>query len=123
MGTVFHESRHAGEFIVSEGNSTISRDVGVIKGGSGRLEAGAVLGQITADKTFVPIDPDANNGSQTAVAVLYAPVNASTEPVRATVMARLCEVAIDALVWPDGMTEAEKMVALAQLADRFILAR
>ncbi|MBP2310504.1 head decoration protein [Azospirillum melinis] len=125
MGTVFQEGRHAGEFLVSEGMGSISRGTGTIKAGAGKLQAGSVLGQITADKTFVLVDPDATDGSQTAKAILYAGANATTDAVRATLMVRLCEVNADALVWPDGMTDAEIAAALAQLADpaRFIIAR
>ncbi|MFD1627658.1 head decoration protein [Azospirillum griseum] len=123
MGIVFQEGRHAGEFLVSEGNGNIARETGTIKAGVGHLEAGAVLGQITADKTFVPVNPDATDGSQTAKAILFAGVNATTTAQRATLMVRLCEVNAEALVWPSGTTGAEIAAALAQLADHFIIAR
>lgn len=123
MTVVFQEGRHAGEFLVSEGNGNISRETGIIKAGAGQLQAGAVLGQITADKTFVPVNPDASDGSQTAKAILFAGANAATVAVRATLMLRLCEVNADALIWTEGMTDAEIAAALTQLTDHFIFAR
>lgn len=109
-------------YLVSEANGTRSREVVTIAKGH-HLQPGTVLAAIEATGQLVPVDPAADDGRQTAVAVLFAEVD-STEAERAAVVtARDAEVAAHALVWPAGMTEPQKTAALAQLAARGIVAR
>lgn len=115
--------RPTAHYLVSEANGHRSRDVAVIASGSGKLDAGAVLGRVTATKKLVPIAPAAADGSQTAVAILYEAADATAADVRRTVTARDSEVQAAVLVWPTGTTDVQKTAALAQLAQLGIVAR
>jgi len=115
--------RPTGHYLVSEANGFRARDVGVIASGAGKLDAGAVLGRITASKKLVPLAPGASDGSQTAVAILYEGCDATSADVRITVTARDTEVQAAVLVWAGGVTDPQKTAALAQLAALGIVAR
>lgn len=112
-----------GHFIVREANGYRSRDGGIIASGSGKLKSGAVLGQVTASKKFKPLDPAANDGSQNAKAVLFEGCDATDADVKRTLVARDCEVVGDLLAFADGVTDAQKTTALADLASAGIVAR
>lgn len=115
--------RPTAHYLVSEANGFRSREVGIIASGSGKLDAGAVLGRVTASKKLVPLAPGASDGSQTAVAILYEACDATSADVRRTTTARDAEVQAAVLVWPVGTTDNQKTAALAQLAALGIAAR
>lgn len=92
------EGNHPGEFLLSEDNGTMSREKVTIASGQ-VLDAGAVLGKISSGGKYAQYDNDANDGTETAVAILFAAVDASDGDVEATVIARGAEVKADALVW------------------------
>ena len=52
------EGRDAGEFVVSEGNGSISRETITVLSGE-TIEAAAVLGKVTASGKFKALDPAA----------------------------------------------------------------
>lgn len=113
-----------GAFIKSEGNGDISREAVTIVSGAGALLAGTVLGKITASGKYKPYDDDAADGTQTAVAILYADVDATSADVKATVIARNAEVWQERLVWGAAVTTAgEKTNAYADLATLGIIVR
>ena len=64
------EGRYAGEFVVSEGNGRISRETITVLSGE-NLEAGAVLGKVTASGKYKALDPAATDGSEVAAGILY----------------------------------------------------
>ena len=109
------EGQYAGEFIVSEGNGTISRETITVLSGEA-LEVGAVLGKVTASGKYKALDPAAMDGSQAAVAVLYDAVDASAGDAEGVAILRMAEVNAAELVWPDGITAGQQTTALAQLA-------
>lgn len=116
-------------YLVSEANGTRSREVVTIAQGQSLLP-GAVLGKVTTTGKYVAVDP-ANgsgeggtpDGSQTAVAVLFAAVDTTAAEKPGVITARDAEVAAHALAWPAGTTEPQKTAALAQLAAVGIVAR
>lgn len=116
-------------YLVSEANGTRSREVVTIAQGQNLLP-GALLGKVTATGKYVAVDP-ANgsgeggtpDGSQTAVAVLFAAVDTTAAEKPGVITARDAEVAAHALDWPAGTTEPQKTAALAQLAAVGIVAR
>ena len=116
-------------YLVSEANGTRSREVVTIAQGQNLLP-GAVLGKVAAAGKYVAVDP-ANgsgeggtpDGSQTAVAVLFAAVDTTAAEKPGVITARDAEVAAHALAWPAGTTEPQKTAALAQLAAVGIVAR
>lgn len=116
-------------YLVSEANGTRSREVVTIAQGQNLLP-GAVLGKVTATGKYVAVDPvngsgegGTPDGSQTAVAVLFAAVDTTAAEKPGVITARDTEVAAHALAWPAGTTEPQKTAALAQLAAVGIVAR
>jgi Bacteriophage lambda head decoration protein D len=116
------EARYAGEFIVSEGNGSISRETVTVLSGE-ILEAGAVLGKVTASGKYKALDPAAVDGSEVPAGVLYDAVDASVADAEGVAIVRLAEVNAAELVWPDGITTGEQTTALGQLTALTIIAR
>lgn len=123
MATLTQGLRPTAHYLVSEANGFRSRDTGVIASGSGKLDAGTVLGRITASKKLVPLAPGASDGSQNAAAILYEACDATSADVRRTITARDSEVQAAVLVWAVGVNDTQKTAALAQLAALGIAAR
>lgn len=90
--TIKKEGIHAGEFLLSEGAGSISRDQVTLAATAVALPAGKVLGIVTATGQYAPYNDAANDGTEVAVAILYAPKPASAAPQAAVVVARLAEV-------------------------------
>ena len=119
--TIINEDPHAGGVIVSEANNTRSREVVTILADQ-VLKAGAVLGIVTASSKYVAYNNAAVDGSETAVAILYAPVDATGADQQATIIARDAEVNEAELDW--GTNDAAGITAgKADLAAQNIHAR
>ncbi|MFW6024094.1 MAG: head decoration protein [Dichotomicrobium sp.] len=118
--TILSEQRQAGAFLASEAEGSRSRENGTLA--SGDLPAGAVLA-LNGDDDYVQVAPDATDGTETAVAVLYAAVDASEAAADCVVIARDAEVNQDELVWPDGASEAQIDTGLDQLRAANIIPR
>ncbi len=116
------ETNRNGEVLLSEANGALSRDVITIAYGQ-NLEAGAVLGKVTASGKYVGLAPGASDGSEVAKAVLLYDADASAGDAKATAIVRLAEVTADLLAWPSGITQAQIDTALGQLAGDYIIAR
>jgi len=69
----------------------------------------------TGSEKYVPLDLDAEDGSQIATAVLYDDTDATDEDAECVVLHRVAEVVTDRLVFPDDITDQQKATALAQL--------
>ena len=78
---------------------------------------------VTGSGSYIKHDPDAVNGAEIAVAVLYDNVDASQADADGVITARLAEVDDAALTWHTGITTAEKAAAVASLAARHIIVR
>lgn len=115
--------RSTAHYIVSEAHGYRSREQVMIASGSGKLDAGAVLGKVTVGGQYKPLAPGANDGTQNAAAILYEGCDATAQAVRRTVTARDAEVQVDVLVWPAGITDAQKNAALAALSGLGIASR
>jgi len=122
MVATLNESPRDTAVLLSEANGALSREVVPIAAGQ-TLEAGTVLGKVTSSGEYVQLDPAATDGSQTAAAVLLYAVETGANPGKATVIVRLAEVSAAALVWPAGITAAQKDSAVGQLAGAYIIAR
>ena len=116
-------------YLVSEANGTRSRDVVTLAEGVA-CNPGTVLGKVTATGKYVPVDPangtgegETPDGSQPAVAVLFAAVDATAGDKPAVITARDAEVETAALIWPAAITPTQKTAALSQLAAVGIVAR
>jgi len=94
------EANRAGEFLLSEANGSRSRESVVLTGGN--YQAGQILGVVTASDKYTEYDAGASDGTETAVAILYAPVDASTSDQSALVIHRDAEVSTELLVGLDS---------------------
>lgn len=115
------------DVIVREPEAEMSREEVTVLAGSGtprELEAGTVLGRITASGKVVLLAPAAEDGSQTAWGVLItnttAPVGADAKGVA---IARLAKLRAEGLIWPDGISGGNKTAALAALEAKMIIVR
>ncbi len=95
------ETSHAGEFLYAEANGTLSRERIVIASGEGVLKAGTVLGKLAGGK-YAAYDNAAADGSQTAVGILYACVDATSADADGVLIARHAEVVEAALTGLDA---------------------
>lgn len=114
MSNVKQQGVLTAEFLLSEGDGQISRERIVVKAGVA-LPAGQVLG-VTGTGEYAPYDNAANDGSEIAAAVLYAPLPASDAPRPAAAIVRLAEVAGSLLTGLDAAGRAD-------LAERYVIVR
>lgn len=87
------------------------------------LGLGTVVGKKLADSKLYALDPAATDGTETAVGVLIEPVDATLIDKTGLIVARHAIVADRAVVWPSGITNAQKATAIAQLESLGILVR
>ncbi|MFT4080738.1 head decoration protein [Rhodomicrobium sp.] len=119
--TVFHEGRHPGAYIVGE-VEYLSRETVTFASGA-VVEPGTVVARVTASEKYVPLDPSKNDGSQTADGISFGHVDASAADVVGVITERLTAVSAAELLWPAGITEAQKTAALTALRAKHIKAR
>ena len=115
-------------FLLSEAEGTRSRETITIPSGTGKVDAGTVLGELTATAgNYVP-SPEAvvvgKEGAEVAKAVLGYPVDATNADVEAVVVARDAEVKRPMLVFDASVDDETKQNAkIDQLIDAGIIAR
>ncbi len=119
--TTLTEKNGPGKFMASEGNGSISRDTAILDDGD--LEAGTVLGKITASGKYVQVDLAAVDGSEDAAAVLWAATDATAGDKTVAVITRLAEVNMGYLVYPTGASAGDKDTINAALATHNIIVR
>jgi hypothetical protein len=101
MATITENPRTGG-FLLSEASGTRSRDTVTLAADNGSLAAGTVLGVITVGGNYAPYDATADDGTETAAAVLWDNVDTTGADAPAAVIARDAEVAEDELVGIDA---------------------
>lgn len=92
---MLNEGIHTGEFLLSEGNGTISREEVTVTLAGSALASGTVLAKLTSGGKYVPYNNTPENpvtGSEVAFAILYTSLAAGTGDVQAVVIARNAEV-------------------------------
>ncbi|HOY59327.1 MAG TPA: head decoration protein [Verrucomicrobiota bacterium] len=120
---VFTEGLNLGDLLKYEAPNLYSRDQVTVAAGQ-VLALGAVVGVITASAKVKVVDPSASDGSEVAAGVLIQAVDANlADRDDGLFVARHAIVADHALVWPTGITVAEKKSAIAQLKALGILVR
>ncbi|OCC05122.1 hypothetical protein BA190_09405 [Labrys sp. WJW] len=72
---------------------------------------------------FVRLNPTANDGSQVAAGILYAPAFAADAEVHGVAFVRDCEVHHDEIVFPASITNDQRATAVAQLKMAGIILR
>ena len=121
MNTLTMQSRTA-EFLVKDWDPSFNRETIVINTGQ-NLADGAVLGQIT-EGDFEQFDPTSDTGIEIAVAILFGAVDATAAPAPGVALTKgPAIVKVSSLAWPDGISDANKLVALGHLASAGIIAR
>lgn len=112
---VLTEGSYAGEALISEANGTQSRDEITIASGS-NLTANTVLGKVTASGKYVAYTVGASDGSQTAVAVLFDAVDATSVDKVGVAFTRNSEMAANSLAYGATVTtQGHKDTAIASL--------
>lgn len=120
---VLTEGLNLGDLLKYEAPNLYSRDQVTVAAGQ-VLELGAVVGVITASAKIKVVDPSASDGSEVAAGVLIQAVDANlADRDDGLIVARHAIVANHALVWPTGITVAEKQSAIAQLKALGVLVR
>ncbi len=101
-------------FLLSEANGYLSREVLTIKSGAGALEAGTLLGKITADGKYVP-SPNAEvvgkEGAEAAVAILGYGVDATDADVEVLCVTNDAEVKEPMLIFDASVDDSTKRTA------------
>lgn len=116
------ETNRAGEFIISEGNGTYSREAITVVSGQ-NLAAGTIVGKITASGKYKAYDDDNVDGSEAAAGILYAAVDASGGDAPGVIICRQAEVADSLLVWASTNDSGDKTAGKADLAALGIIIR
>ena len=116
------ESVHTGEFLVSEGNNSISREL-IELAPNLTLLSGTVLGKDTASDIYKPVDPAADDGTQMAAGILWDHKTTDATGGEGVLIARLAEVDQERLIWPDGITDEQKATAVSELKALDIILR
>jgi hypothetical protein len=111
-----------GQFLKYEAPQNYSReDVTVASGQT--LVPGQVVGRVTASGKIAAFNPTASDGTQNAIGIAFAAVDASGGDKPGVIIARHAIVVDrDNLVWAGSPTNAQKDAAIAQLKALGILA-
>ena len=116
-------SQNLGDLLKYEAPNLYSRDRVTVAAGQ-TLLLGAVVGIEAATTKVVQLDPAATDGSEIAVGVMAADVDAAaSDRTDGILISRHAIVADHALIWPVGITPIQKAAAKLQLKALGILVR
>ena len=117
------QPRNLGDLLKYEAPNLYSRDQDTVAAAQ-NLPLGTVVGRETATAKLKALDLSATDGTETAVGVLGNDVDATLiDREDAILIARHAIVARGAVIWPTGISAADKAEAVAQLATRGVLLR
>jgi hypothetical protein len=109
--SVFTSPIQSADWLKAEAGASYSRDTVTIASGAGKLVSGTVLAEVTATGKYVPAAATGADGSETAVAILFAPVDAASADQKAVVIARQAIVSHLGLTFGSTITDATKRAA------------
>ena len=126
--TIKTEGQHTGEFLLTESRGELSRDNETVAvAASTLMKAGTVLGKRTASGKLAEYDNDNTDGTETAVAILWAEADNSAVESEADFARAVinwgAEVRKADLQWGTGVLAAEKLAAYVELESKGIKAR
>jgi hypothetical protein len=117
------QAPNLGDLLKYEAPNLYSREPATVAAGQ-NLPLGAVVGRVTATGKLAALDPSATDGTEGAAGVLGNAVDATLiDREDAILIARHAIVARGALIWPAGLSAAQRAAAIAQLEARGILVR
>lgn len=106
------------------GGATVSPHFTItIADGSNDFAAGDSFAITLTGGDFEQLDPTEDDGAQIAAGILLATTNATSADTPCVVIARHAEVNANEIVWPSGITDAQKATATAQLLARGLTLR
>ena len=108
------EGIHTGEYLVSEVNTNLSRNTGVLITGQ-NLVAGTLLGIITASGKFTRHAHGAADGSEDVAGILYDNVDATNADTTVVYTKRLAVVRESSLTYSAGSDAAAIIAANLEL--------
>ena len=121
--TAIAQPQTLGDLLKYEAPNLYSRETDTVAAGQ-KLALGTVVGRDTTSSKLKSFDPDATDGSEIAIGVLAGDVDDTLiDRDDALVIARHAIVARGALVWPTGISAAQKAAAIAQLTFLGVLVR
>lgn len=103
----FTEGKHTAEFLLSEGNGSISREQVTIAAAAGALAAGTVLGKITATGKYAAYNNGASDGTEVAAGILWAAAPDLATDQKAAAIVRDAEVVGSVLTGLDANGTAD----------------
>ncbi len=120
---VITEGLNLGDLLKYEAPNLYSRDQLTVAAGQ-NLVLGAVVGIDTLTEKVKALDPAATDGTEVAVGVLTAAIDATLiDRPDGVLITRHAVVADHALTWPVGITAPQKAAAIAQLKALGVLVR
>lgn len=111
------------DIVKAEAEDAFSRDEDILASGSGIVQAGTVLGKVTASGKFKPLAPGASDGTQIAGAVILQRSDATSADQTVVNLKRHAQVVSQRLRWPAGINDAQRKAAVDQLKTLGIVAR
>jgi hypothetical protein len=124
MALTLNSPVYVADWLKYESPSYHSRDTATIASGSGVLVSGTVLAKVTATGKYVPAAATGADGSQTAVACLITPVDATSADVKAVILTRHADVSHAGITYGPTITDATKRATVqTQLAAVGIVTR
>ncbi|SNY94068.1 Bacteriophage lambda head decoration protein D [Cohaesibacter sp. ES.047] len=119
--TTYVEGARNAEFLISEAEHYRSREAGDVNAGADTtLEAGAILGKITATNVLAQYDPAANDGTESVHGILFERLTGTG--VR-TYIRRAAQVKAGLLVWKTGLSPAQITTGTAELEALGVIVR
>lgn len=121
--TAMTQPKNLGDVLKYEAPNLYSRETNTVAAAQ-NLALGTVVGRDTATAKLKAFDPGASDGSEIAIGVLGNDVDATLiDHDDAILIARHAIVARGALIWPTGITPAQKASAEAHLTFLGVLVR
>lgn len=120
--TVLTEGTHDGGFLIAEASGDRSRDVGVLQLLE-NLQAGTVLGRVTASGELVQYNPAGGDGSEVVDSILFANVDATLVAKKVTLISRDATYNSREIVWDVALDAAAILVGEAGLKNLGLIGR
>ncbi len=118
--TTYNEPKVLSDVLLVEVKPGWTKDRGMIVADK-KYELGTVLAKVSGK--YYAIDLAGTGAAKKAAAVLAQHIDTTAGERLGAVIARGAVVAIDGLVWPEGVTDAQKTTAYTELEALGIIAR